>query len=314
MDFKLISDKNVIITDYSKESGNLFALSDASIYKINSIPSNFNGQGLNNVYSKLLDGNGDLNFSNTNIYYDLYNSIISTYFDSNSISIIKNNQKFNSISKNSYITAVYISDILKADEDMGFWKTISWTQSNIEKIEVSIKVCDNQNEIESLDWQYHIWEIADDTYNYQDINIIKSLDKFNLKGRFLQFKVEFISYNDFDNPYVGDLIIIYANKHSVFFFTRKIKISKEDNVDNVIVTSSYSEPINTSVKFGITNTNSSDWEEYKIISLNELVKLDNNGNSIKIGIKMSSSDPINYPIVQDIGVLIGSTADNRLNQ
>jgi hypothetical protein len=144
--------------------------------------------------------------------------------------------------------------------------------------------------------------------------ITKDLDRFNLKGRFMMFKVEIETSYSSSYPIVGEFVVSYSSKHSVFFFTRKIKVDKGTNIDNIIVTATYSEPSNTEVKFGIVGSNSSNWEDYTIISQDQLKSLPSAwGNAVKIGVKMSSYSDVRYPVVQQIALLVGANSDNEIN-
>lgn len=320
-DFKSIfKHKNGNINKIIFLNGSLFSFTDDSIYKIDSLPENSYGYGNKKVFAQLLDGDGDFSpVVYSSAYYDLYKSIVSIDDSNRSFSLIKENVISNSILGNEKIYGLYVSDVLVADEDFGFWKNISWKQSydSFSKIVLSLKVDNSLDELSKKDWQYYFYEYP--KYDYNSIEpsefiVSKNLDMFNLKGRYMQFKVELETISTNHNPFISDFVISYAAKHSVFFFSRKIKIEKTSNIDNLIITSSYAEPMNTEIKFGITNQNSSNWKDYKIINLDKLISLDENfGSMVKVGIKLSSYNSIRYPVVQEFGVFIGTDSDNRLN-
>jgi len=312
---------DVTFLKYSQGCGSLFAITNSGIVnRIDSFPLNAFGRGLRYVYSQIENGEGDLSDSAfTSVYYDLYKLIMTTNTNESSFTVVKQNVESFSVFKNLKVKALYVSDVLTADEDFGFWKTISWKQSsNASRVIVALKVANTQEELLKLNWQYYISEEAKSLYGSPipgELNVIKDLDRFNLKGRFMQFKVELETEDKFLIPYIGNFIVIYASKTSVFFFTRKIKIERGSNVDDIILTASYSEPDRTEIRFGIANSNTADWKDYKIITLDELTSLGKNfGNIFKIGIKLSSYSLTAFPVVNEFGFILGSDSDNRLNQ
>lgn len=311
----------VVNLKYNNGCGAMFAFTDlGKIVRIKNLPYDFMGRGLTNVFCQILNGEGD--FSSLiydSCYYDLYQAIALLNSRENTYSFIQSDVRSFSAFKHTKVTALYVSDVLKADEDFGFWKTITWRQTSSDsRVTVAIKVANTEEELLKTDWQYYISKESPDLYGQSQglpFTVTESLNRFNLKGRFLMFKVEMETADKFDNPIVGDFIISYASKHSVFFFTRKIKITKTSNIDNLIFTANLSEPEKTEVKFGITNSNSADWEDYKIITLDQLVSLPSDyGNSVKIGVKMSSYSETKYPVVQEFSFLVGSESEDLLNK
>lgn len=306
---------NVSLLKYADGIGEVFVVTDTgNIVKIRSIPTNAYGTGLSEIFSQILDGDGSLSdIVYDYVYYDLYKAVASVF--QNNFNVVKENVNAFGINKLDSIIGVYVSDVLVADEDFGFWKTISWTQNlNDGRVVVALKVSDSESELLAMDWQYYI-SLESPAYGQLGaFTISESLDRFNLKGRYMQFKVVLESYTSDSTPIVTDFVISYAAKHSVFFFTRKLKIDRKHNIGNILITSSYSEPQNTEIRFGITNSNSAEWQDYKIVNLNELITLSSNwGNVVKVGIKMSSYTETSYPVVQEFAFLLGSDNDNNLN-
>lgn len=306
----------ISVVKYVHGNGSLFVATDqGKINKITGLPLSTFGTGLTEVYSQILNGDGDLSsLTYDYVYYDLYRSVVSVFADE--FEIVKENINSYGINKSDKVTGVYISDVLVADEDFGFWKNITWTQSvSGARVVIALKVAESESELLRMDWQYYIEE----PLQYGSVGgssvFSKSLDRFNLKGRFLQFKVIFETTSAFSVPFVSELIVSYGSKSSVLFFTRKFKITRGDNIDNIILTATYSEPQKTELRFGIINSNSTNWPDYRIVDLNELVSLPSNwGNMIKVGIKFSSYSESQYATVQEFAFLIGSKTETNLNE
>ena len=311
---------NISELKYVKGIGALFAVTENDVvYRINQFPRDSAGRGLTAVYAQLHNGEGDFSSkTSTRLYYDLYNSIIQLDGETKEFVTAKQDVTAYTVSKNSKVTALYLSDVLKADEDFGFWKTITWKQNVTDGIVVvAMKVAETEEELLDSDWQYYISETPQNTYTSTvgtSHVVLKDLDRFNLKGRYMRFKVELETSSATEIPIVSDFVITYSTKHSVFFFTRKFKVERGSNIDNVLMTATYSTPTNTELRFGVTDSNSGNWEDYRIVNLNELISLPSDwGNIIKIGIKMSSFSEVEFPVVQEIAFLLGTDSDNELN-
>ena len=315
------SSGSVVELKYNNGCGALFAITElGKIVRIKTLPSDMLGRGLANVFCQIQNGDGD--FSSIvydSCYYNLYQTVVLLNSSDKTYSFIQSDVRSFSAFKHTKVTALYVSDVLKADEDFGFWKTITWQQtSSVSRVTVALKVADTQEELLALDWQYYISKEAPDIYGLSSestFTVTESLNRFNLKGRLMMFKVEMETTSEFDNPIVGEFVISYAAKHSVFFFTRKIKITRTSNIDNLLFTANFSEPEKTEIKFGISDGNTADWENYKVVTLDQLVSLpDDYGNSVKIGIKMSSYSETKYPVVQEFSFLVGSETEDLLNE
>ena len=114
---------------------------------LTSTPLSAYGTGLVNVYSQMIDGNGDFyNTLPTSVFYDLYQSIVS--LSEKSFRVVKEQVDACGINKPTTISAVYVSDNLVADEDFGYWKTVTWRQkSSQSRIVVALKVANSESEL-----------------------------------------------------------------------------------------------------------------------------------------------------------------------
>ncbi len=307
---------DINLLKYVNGSGTLFvATENGGIVSIKDIPNNYAGYGLNNVFAQSVNGDGDITeLLSNSVFYDLYD-IISKVNINKEIEIIKEEVNAFGINTSKKVYGVYVSETLMAEEDFGFWKEISLNQiSNGGRIIIALKVDEDKDRLKEKDWEYYFG--FDNQYGYSNgENYIKSLDRFNLKGRFLQFKVT-LEIDDINhNPYVNEIIISYHTKKSVFFFTRKLKFDKKDNINDIIITSTYYEPRNTEILFGVTNDNSTDWSDYTILEKDRIKKLsDVWGHDIKIGIKMSSLGVGEVPVVDEFGVLFNTNKNKLINK
>jgi len=306
---------------YVNGIGSLFVSTDqGALFRIDQFPSDSQGRGATAVYAQIQSGEGDLSsIVNSPLYYDLYNAVVQLTGSTDSFTVIQKDVRAYLGEKKTKVTAVYVSDVLKADEDFGFWKTITWKQNTTDgRVIVALKVADTLAELEALDWQYYISETSEATYTTSvgsEHVVLKDLDRFNLKGRFMQFKVELETEDSFEIPIVSEFVITYASKHSVFFFTRKFKVERNAGIDTIILTANYSVPTNTELRFGVANEQTGDWEDYTLVDLNQLVNLGSDwGDIVKVGIKLSSYSATAYPTVQEVAFLLGTESENEFNE
>lgn len=301
--------------------GSLFVVTDENvIYRVDEFPLDAIGRGLTGAYAEINSGEGDFSpVVSTRFYYDLYRSVVHLDGETQDFTVVINEVAAYAVNENTKVTAVYVSDVLKADEDFGFWKTITWRQTVTDgRVIVALKVSETETELLESGWQYYIEEIPESTYTTSTGSthvVLKDLDRFNLKGRFMQFKVELETDSRIQIPVVSEFVITYASKHAVFFFTRKFKVERGSNIDNILITANYTLPTNTELRFGVVNSNSGDWEDYRIVDMNRLASLPGDwGNIVKVGVKMSSYSETAYPTVQEIALLLGTDTDNGLNE
>jgi hypothetical protein len=81
-------------------------------------------------------------------------------------------------------------------------------------------------------------------------------------------------------------------------------LENEGNTKNGLITGTITQPTETEVIFGVTNTNTADWNQYKEVELDKLFKLDN-WESLKVGIKFVSYGD-NVASACEFGIMTGS--------
>ena len=124
---------------------------------------------------------------------------------------------------------------------------------------------------------------------------------YDLNGRYFQVKVEIRSSGDISSI-VHNINVIYTTKQTSYFFSEIFSLEKDSNINQGIITATINEPLNTEVKFGISDKNTSDWNSYQLVELDKFFPL-NNLENIKIGVKFSSYDVVNIPDVSEFALL-----------
>ena len=70
----------------------------------------------------------------------------------------------------------------------------------------------------------------------------------------------------------------------------------------------------TEVSFGIGPGNTVDWSKYKPLDLGEMANVpDSFGNRARIGIRLTSFDTINVPVVHEFALEFSADSDNQIN-
>lgn len=299
---------DIRVMRYAPGLGALLVAADGlKVRRIDEFPQDAFGRGLTAVYAQIQDGNGHFAKRMTlPVYYDLYQSVVRLESGSVNFQVVKDEVLAHSVYRYAKVRGVYLSEVLKADEDFGFWKYVSWHQTgNVSRVVVALRTGTTEEECQEAEWWY-LSETSEAVYgNFPSgLDVVKDLDRFNITGRFIQFKIELETTISSDVPIVTDFVITYVGKHSVYFFTKKIKIGVSE-ARHLLLTASTTTPVKTEVRFGITDSNSADWEDYRIITLDRLVKLsDTFGKKIKVGIKLTSHDSVAYPIVEEFAFLV----------
>jgi hypothetical protein len=294
------------------KGGVLFATSQGRIIGCQESVINAYLTGDRNVYAEVKDGFGNISDTAwTTFFYGLYNKIVEI-----------NEQK--EIIKWKYevqpsailidrITGVFLSPILSVKEDLNFWKELIWQENKPDDTEIiiCIRAADTIGQLTVLPWDYcFISEDSDRTYGSTGF-ITRDLNTYQIKGKYLQFKVTMTTDAKNISPSVVNLAVTYSTKFATYFFTTKFALQNRSDVKSGLIVANMTEPRNTEIKFGIAGTNSADWNDYAVIEMNKLFSL-NSLERMKVGIKMIAYDE-NVPEVAEFSLLTGSLKDNEVN-
>lgn len=299
---------------YSGGRNMLLAFSDTGdAYSIDEIPDNAYGYGDVNVYASILDGLGwEWSVQPSSVNLLLSDGVLDV--SESSYEEIFSGVAYGTGSK-AVAEATYISDVLSVGDEFGYWKDISWTQDfNLGRVVIALKVGETAEEVIGKDWEYYYESPA--SYGSYPSGTFASfdLDRFNLKGRHMMFKVEMEVTAVSGYASVMDFRIAYVTRHSVFFFTNSIKIESE-GFDNMIVTASQTLPVRTEVAFGVGPANSSNWNDYIPVDLDRIESVPSSfGSRSKVGIRLTSFDLSAYPTVHEFALEFGADSDNKINQ
>jgi len=300
-----------MIKDVAK-GGILFATSQGRVIGCQESVVNAYLTGDRNVYAEVKDGFGNVSDTAwTTFFYALYDRIAKI-----------NEQK--EVTKWKFevqpaailidrITGVFLSPILSVKEDLDFWKQLIWRETKPANTEIiiCIRTADSVDELKRLSWDYcFISEASDRAYGSTGF-IIRDLNTYQIKGKYLQFKVTMTTDSHDVSPSILSLTITYSTKFATYFFTTKFALQNQSNVKSGLVTANMTEPQNTEIRFGIAGTNTADWNDYTVVDPNKLFSL-NNFERMKVGIKMIAYDD-NIPEVAEFSLLTGSEIDNQIN-
>ncbi len=314
--------KKMLITDDRSDIGHisyygarnlLLAVSDSGdTYSINEVSDNVYGYGNVPVYGTILDGLGwEWVMDPVTLTLVKSDNVINASLDD--FSIVSSGSAYGTNGQ-AVGKATYISNILSVGDEFGFWKTLSWSQNLAEeRVVVAVKSGNTVEEVTAKDWEVY-FESPSSYYEYGAGSIAQvDLDRFNLKGSHFMFKVDMETRVSSNRPSVRDLKVSYSTKHSVFFFTNRIKVEAE-GFNDMILTASSTLPSKTEVSFGVGPGSSIDWEDYTPVDLGKLVNIPKSfGNRSRVGIRLTSFDTVNVPIVHEFALEFNSDDDNQVN-
>ena len=300
------------ITDMVKDTrmgGILFATSKGRILTCRKATLNAYLTGDRNVYAEVKDGFGnESDTAWTSFMYALYNRIAK--INDNKEVVKWKFEKDASAFLSEKITGEFLSPIVFVREDIGFWKTLTWTESKPDNTEVLIFLRSGDS---AEDLQKKPWDVcfkSEDT----DLSTTITRDILNsgFKGRYMQFRVVMVTDVIDTTPSVVDVNIAYSTKFAVYFYTTKFELTNDSGVKSGLLVANVTEPQGTEIIFGIYETNSSDWNDYEAIEVDKLFEIDN-WERIKIGIKMIS-ERSNIPEIAEFALITGSDINNLMNQ
>jgi hypothetical protein len=263
--------------------------------------------GQRTIYANVLDGfENESNTFSTDVTYALYKKIAEV----NSNKVIEK-WKFASPTSaivTEKINGVFISPIMHVKEDFGFWKELIWQEEKPSDtdIVISLRASTSYDDILSKKWQYSF-----KSNNGEDGIITRYLNDIALSGQYIQVKVDMFTNKKSVSPVVSTITLKYSTKQASYFFTTKFSLGQETTgSDNGIMVAKITEPINTEVKFGISNKESSNWKDYTVIEPDKIFSVENMSN-VKVGIKFISYDE-SIPEVAEFSMLLGSDSKKVL--
>jgi hypothetical protein len=253
--------------------------------------------GKRNIYLNVIDGKG---FKSNDAYreflYALYRQVAKINEDKE---IINNTYVVQpSAIEADLLTGVFVSPILDTNGDLAFYKELTWyeTKPTGTDIVIDLRAADTTEELLRSSWSYSFSSLSTETSP-----ITRDLQATMIKGKYIQARATIKTYSIYE-PILISLNIKYSTFTSSYFFTTKFKL--EDVAKRGFLVANITEPVNTEVRFGITDKNSADWQDYKPVEMGEFFDIQDY-NRLKVGIKFISYGN-NLPIVSEFALITGS--------
>jgi len=328
-----LPDNTTVIEMFQDPSSNsvLLSLSDGRVLKCDEINMLASLTGVRTIMSGVQDGFGFTSSSSSaQILYALHNRIIE--INSSKAQIVwKSVEKPMAATAQDLVTGVFTSQTLWAGEDFGFWDKVYWeelTPSECETL-IYVRTAELSAEIESAEWVFvksssgsiiqptgSSSSSSETSESSEEIQkFVSDMDSFNLKGNYLQVRIELNSRTANSTPTVFKTTVSYRTKHSVYFFTQKFNLDQVISTDGITLTGSYTQPQNTEMKFGVATSNSADWDDYTIITPDQVSSLPSDmTNQFKIGVKFTSCDDTVYSQLDEFSVMLGGDKQTKLNE
>jgi len=269
--------------------------------------------GEREVFAEVKDGFGnESETASTNFFYGLYNKIAEINEDKEIVKWVFKEKPTSVLTDR--INGVFISPILSVKQDLNAWKQLLWKEIKPDNTDIiiCIRAADSVSELRKLSWDYCFVSEDEDRGYGSDGFIIRDINDYQIRGKYLQFKVTMITDSNNVSPVILNLGISYSTSFSVYFFTTKFILENNANAKSGMIVANVTEPINTKVQFGIADSNSSDWNNYTVVEPNKIFELENFEN-LKVGIKMIAYDN-DVPEVSEFAVLNGADKDTLINE
>jgi hypothetical protein len=207
------------------------------------------------------------------------------------------------------ISGVFTTPVLWAGEDFGWWGNAEWNQTlgPNNKAILAIRVAGTENALLSSNWvTYESTTSGSQSWN---------LDGLSTAGGFAQMKIVLTSTSATENPIISSLVIPYYTKHASYYFATKITMAKGSSIKGGLLTTAVSVPRNTEIKWGVSDKNSVNWNDFISITPDKLFSLpDNFGDRVKIGAKILTYDDERYATIDEFSVAFNAELDNLINK
>jgi len=289
--------------------GVLFATSKGRILTCSEDTLNAYFTGERNVYAEVTDGFGNISDTAwTSFMYALYNRIVEINEDKEVVRWVFEEDTTSILTER--VSGEFLSAIVQVKEDIGFWKTLTWTENKPDNTQVLIylRFGDSIEDLQAKSWDVCFKSDSTDLSS----TITRDLLNSSQNERYMQFKVVMTTDVADITPSVVDVGISYSTKFAVYFYTTKFTLEKNANVKKGLLVANITEPQGTEIQFGICQDNSSDWNDYDPIEVDKLFDIDN-WEKIKIGIKMISYES-NIPEVAEFAIMTGADVNSEINR
>ena len=288
-------------------SNSVFAgLNDGRILRIENLRTNMAMTGQRSLYGQILDGFGNLSDPGwMDAVYRIHNEVL-----------LVNQDKEQAVSFSAVvpasantrqtIDAVFTTPPLWGGSDFGWWENLTWSAAVPIGTSVMISA---KSGVSDKDVAAQPWKSFETTPGSNAI----SLGAIG-NSPWLQLQATLRTSVANLGPSVTSLQATYRTKNSVFFFTKKFKFDRATNLSSGIITAQAITPRFTEVKFGVSGTNSSNWNDYQPISLDKIFPLASaTEDRIKVGIKMINYKTGIVPEVDGFALMVGGEELNKLN-
>lgn len=284
----------------------LVGTSRGRILQLRQIINNIYGTGNRQLAIAAKDGYGNASaVFYEKILFAFYDQILKTNETGQTTHLAKDIAAYSALEQGE-INGVFISPVLWAGYDIGYWESIRLHQSCPSDCQAQyfLRTGATTEELYSSSWISF--------YNGKDA--LQEI-AINLTGSYIQLKIEMTTRVEDQTPHVYDVNIGYRTKHAVYFFTNKFTLEKESNAQHGFFTARYTQMPATEIIFGLSEKNTADWNEYHVFEENKIFDIPEQlANRFKIGIKFISHSLTSASIMDEFAFFFDADKDNLLNE
>jgi hypothetical protein len=217
------------------------------------------------------------------------------------------------------IIGVYESVPLSAPAGFLFWRSMTWEQTCPDgtTVELYVRTAETESDLVNQSYNKDAFEIIHGPYTVLDFDIpateptaidISSYttdgtqDRFGTikRRRWLQFKVMLKSTEKNITPQVGNISLSYTTNQARVFRSKNFELGS--NIIRGFLTTNTEIPSGTEITWGISTTDSKDFNQYQIIPTDEAFEVLEPNTQFRLAAKLSSSSS-EVPKIYDVAFI-----------
>jgi hypothetical protein len=318
-------DESVFITGLfpdGRSNSVLVGLSDGRILQMTHLAANAFLTGRRSAQARFTDGFGNSSaFAVRNLLYRLHRQVARVNVDKELVQTRSARLPASAAGKDRAV-AVFTTPVLYAGEDFGRWQELRWREQvpSGGRLQMALRTAASTGATASAPWTYFASRAQDSSESSASDTsdpwetVVHSLDGLAAGTPYLQMRATLETAVAGLSPALWELTVSYRAKFAVYFFSRRFSLQRGAKPDGGLLTAQIVAPTHTEVKFGLSEGNSADWNDYQVIAPDRLFSLGEEfRHHFKVGIKLISYEEDAHAVVDEFALLLGARQKTRLN-
>ena len=273
----------------------LIGTTSGKIFSMNMLQLLANGTSIRNLYARSMAARGlESEVATSNWLYALVNAL--SYVQGKTL-VQKHFSPYTAVSPMDVVTGTFISPYIGTNMDFGQWRKLLWTQSvNNNAVHLYLRSATSIEELSNMPWQF-VFE-HDGSGSFE-----KDLGNLVLPGGYAQIRADLIMHSNEDTALLS-AGLMYTTKNAAYFFSTKFNVQHGHEANRGLLTAIIDTPVNTEIKFGISGSDTGEWNNYTEITPDQFFAMDDY-SSVKVGVKMIAYDT-QVPTLSEFAINYGA--------